>query len=99
MYRMQLQIPSEWEFDIIEVLSDVMDTQLSLPANDGSSPKEEFEVIAVGAQSLKVIEALKKWRDAQKSKVAIYAIVGSKAITFDQDIAALKAAIEKASAG
>lgn len=101
MYRLQVRCPGKYAFDVVEVLSDVMDTEMALPTIDMTGTSNAPTDIAIKAQSLGLVDSLHKWLSSQAPADAyVEVLAGSKVISLrQQDLAAAKAAIDRASAG
>ena len=101
MYRLQVRCPGKYAFDVVEVLSDVMDTEMALPTIDMTGTSNTPTDIAIKAQSLGLVDSLHKWLSQQAPADAyVEVLAGSKVISLrQQDLAAAKAAIDRASAG
>lgn len=100
MYRLQVRCPGKYAFDVVEVLSDVMDTEMALPNIDMSGTSERPTDIAVKAKSLGLVDALHQWLSRAPADAYVEVLAGSDAISLRQkDLAVARAAIEKASAG
>ena len=101
MYRLQVRCPGKYAFDVVEVLSDVMDTEMALPTIDMTGTSERPTDIAIKAKSLGLVDSLHKWLTQQAPADAyVEVLAGSEAISLKQKgLPDAKAAIERASAG
>mgnify|MGYP001599005444 CR=1 FL=1 len=100
MYRLQVRCPGKYAFDVVEALSDVMDTEMALPTIDMSGTSERPTDIAVKAKSLGLVDVLHRWLVQAPADAYVEVLAGSEAISLrERDLAAAKTAIERASAG
>ena len=99
MYAMFVRVPSRYNFDLVEVLSDVMDTQLSVGSISDSLPGDIPVDVGVKAKSLALVDSLKTWLDGvQDPDLDVELLVGNSIVSLRAHSAAeAKAAVEKAS--